>query len=81
MRHCEKRVYPLTVANAPTAGCALTFCYNQAVDAVREVRVVVSHPFYNGEKLVTDRRAMIVGTFTYLDSSFDVEMGGHTPGI
>ena len=76
LRHNKKGI-PSTVANPPGWLCA-DILHNQAVDAVRDVRVVVSHPFYNGERLVTaegyDR-----GTFTYLDSSFDVEMGEHTP--
>ena len=76
LRHNKKGI-PSTVANPPGWLCA-DILHNQAVDAVRDVRVVVSHPFYNGEKLVTaegyDR-----GTFTYLDSSFAVEMGEHTP--
>ena len=66
-----------TVANAPGWLCA-DILHNQPVDKVREIRVIVSHPFYNGERLVTaegyDR-----GTQTYLDSSHEVEMGGHTP--
>ena len=76
MRHSKIGV-PSTVANAPGWLCA-DILHNQPVDKVREVRVVVSHPFYNGEKLVTaegyDSR-----TQTYLDSSHEVEMGEHTP--
>ena len=45
---------------------------------MREVRVVVSHPFFNGENLVTTQ-GYDVETYTYLDSSFGVEMGEHTP--
>ena len=71
MRHSKIGV-PSTVANAPGWLCA-DILHNQPVDKVREVRVVVSHPFYNGEKLVTaegyDSR-----TQTYLDSSHEVEM-------
>ena len=76
MRHNQNGI-PTTVANPPTWLCA-DILHNQAVDKVREVRVVVSHPFFNGEKLVTaegyDSR-----TQTYLDSSHEVEMGEHTP--
>ena len=76
MRH-NKNGIPSTVANPPGWLCA-DILHNQPVGEVREVRVVVSHPFYNGETLVTtegyDR-----GTHTYLDSSFTVEMAGHTP--
>ena len=76
MRHSKVGV-PSTVANPPGWLCA-DILHNQAVDKVREVRVVVSHPFFNGENLVT-AEGYDVGTHTYLDSSFDVEMGGHTP--
>ena len=76
LRHNKKGI-PSTVANPPGWLCA-DILHNQAVDAVREVRVVVSHPFYNGEKLVT-AEGYDSETFTYLDSSFTVEMGEHTP--
>ena len=76
MRHSKSGI-PSTVANPPGWLCA-DIMHNQAVDKVRDVRVVVSHPFYNGEKLVT-AEGYDSGTYTYLDSSFDVEMGGHTP--
>ena len=76
MRHSKNGI-PSTVANPPGWLCA-DILHNQPVDAVREVRVVVSHPFYNGEKLVT-AEGYDSGTFTYLDSSFGVEMGEHTP--
>ena len=48
MRHSKVGV-PSTVANPPGWLCA-DILHNQAVDKVREVRVVVSHPFFNGEK-------------------------------
>ena len=76
MKHAKKGI-PSPVANPPTWLCA-DILYNQAVDAVREIRVVVSHPFFNGEKLVT-AEGYDAGTYTYLDSSFRVEMGEHTP--
>ena len=76
MRHSKNGI-PSTVANAPGWLCA-DILHNQAVEKVRDVRVVVSHPFYNGEKLVT-AEGYDSGTFTYLDSSFSVEMGEHTP--
>ena len=76
LRH-NKNGVPTTVANAPGWLCA-DILHNQVVDAVRDVRVVVSHPFYNGDKLVSaegyDRR-----THTYLDSDFTADMGEHTP--
>ena len=75
-RHNKKGI-PTTVANPPGWLCA-DILHNQAVDVVREVRVVVSHPFYNGEKLVTSE-GYDSGTHTYLDSSFAVDMGKHTP--
>ena len=75
MRHSKVGV-PSTVANPPGWLCA-DILHNQAVDKVREIRVVVSHPFYNGETLVT-AEGYDSGTQTYLDSSFDVEMGEHT---
>ena len=75
-RH-NKNGIPSTVANAPGWLCA-DILHNQAVDKAREVRVVVSHPFYNGDKLVTTE-GYDSGTFTYLDSSFAVEMADHTP--
>ena len=76
MKHAKKGI-PSPVANPPTWLCA-DILYNQPVDAVREVRVVVSHPFFNGENLVAVE-GYDVGTHTYLDSSFSVEMGEHTP--
>ena len=76
LRHSKNGI-PSTVANPPGWLCA-DILHNQPVDAVREVRVVVSHPFYNGEKLVT-AEGYDSGTYTYLDSSFGVEMGEHTP--
>ena len=76
MKHAKKGI-PSPVANPPTWLCA-DILYNQSVDAVREVRVVVSHPFFNGENLVTTQ-GYDVETYTYLDSSFGVEMGEHTP--
>ena len=76
MKHAKKGI-PSPVANPPTWLCA-DILYNQSVDAVREVRVVVSHPFFNGDNLVTTQ-GYDVETYTYLDSSFSVEMGEHTP--
>ena len=76
MKHAKKGI-PSPVANPPIWLCA-DILYNQPVDAVREVRVVVSHPFFNGENLVAVE-GYDVGTHTYLDSSFSVEMGEHTP--
>ena len=76
MRHSKNGI-PSTVANPPGWLCA-DILHNQAVDKVRDVRVVVSHPFYNGEYLVTTQ-GYDVETYTYLDSSFSVEMGEHTP--
>ena len=76
MKHAKKGI-PSPVANPPIWLCA-DILYNQPVDAVREVRVVVSHPFFNGENLVAVE-GYDVGTYTYLDSSFSVEMGEHTP--
>ena len=51
MRHSKVGV-PSTVANPPGWLCA-DILHNQPVDKVREVRVIVSHPFFNGENLVT----------------------------
>ena len=76
MKHAIKGI-PSPVANPPIWLCA-DILYNQSVDTVREVRVVVSHPFFNGENLVAVE-GYDVGTYTYLDSSFGVEMGEHTP--
>ena len=76
MRHSKNGI-PSRVANPPSWLCA-DILHNQAVDKVREVRVVVSHPFFNGENLVAVE-GYDSGTHTYLDSSFSVEMGEHTP--
>ena len=76
MKHAKKGV-PAPVANPPNWLCA-DILHNQPVEVVREIRVVLSHPFYNGDKLVTTE-GYDAGTFTYLDSSFAVEIGQHTP--
>ena len=73
----NKNGIPTTVANPPGWLCA-DILHNQAVDAVRDVRVVVSHPFYNGDSLVSVE-GYDPETYTYLDSDFTVEMGEHTP--
>ena len=78
MRHSKVGV-PSTVANPPGWLCA-DILHNQAVDKVREVRVVVSHPFFNGENL-SRQEGYDSGTHTYLDSSFSVEMGESYTGI
>ena len=78
MKHAKKGI-PSPVANPPTWLCA-DILYNQSVDAVREVRVVVSHPFFNGENLVATE-GYDVGTYTYLDSSFQFRDGRTYTGI